>query len=194
MQLIKSLQLILIAILLFSCASTTKTVGQDIDSIIFKKVLEFKNFNNYYLLHEANSNNILALLNMEYPTFFDFWEYNSYQNYISKEDAKNIFNDIQLTHFNENFKDSITWSYSLFEKQIHRKDLKKIKQEYLKGKDGISFFSLSRVIYTNDNKYALIMYSVSENVLGSSGNGGVLIYKFENGEWKYLTQLFYHMS
>jgi hypothetical protein len=100
---------------------------------------------------------------------------------LSKEEFQYIFNEEQINYYKEQFKGIALIDSS----KIENKNLTITDTEKLKYKGDTNdikiLITLTYPVFTKNNKYALIKYSLG-NTIGD-GNSSIAIYKRENNKW-----------
>jgi len=179
-----------ILLFLFSGCKSLKIKSSD-EFKIFQQIRNDRNLNNMYLIKEAEREGFKNFLIKESgDTMFDMWEWDSLQNFISYKDAKTIFNENEIRNYAEQLETSFEWTEHYTSKIINRNDLNQLKNEAYRNGINYFFVSLSKIVYTKDKQYALVYYSYTDVITTSNGQSGLLIYKVDEGKWKYFTELF----
>ena len=188
--------LLSILIIFFSnCSITKKKITNHTETIV-KDLIKRKKLKKSFLVQKSNSNGLEEILEDESNTFFDFWEYNSFQYSISLNDAKKIFNKKERPNFKKQLKNEIIWNENIHTKLLTEKKLNRLIDSALKNsKNAVIVFQISKVIYTVDEEIALIHYSYYiTSSRYDTGSSGLLIYKRNGNKWEYLTELFHVFS
>lgn len=171
----KFLTLFLVSILIVACSST-KTKDEFVKSdyeIAQKTLLYFDKWKDYRLLSEPNNNMVDNYLNGFMLDTLDLRDY--------KFDFKSDRNT--------------KWEYKYFSNQNILSKLSIIDDYSKEGtvylndyQDAKMFIKMSRPLYSNDNKYAVVYIDSFFNLLTSSQlEGYTLIYFKENSEWVLLS-------
>ena len=191
MQLIKYTIIIFITTGMLSCSSQKPLLQNNDDYVIFQQLIKDRKPQSIYLVKEANNHDLRNLIEEEYPTFFVDWEYNTYQNSISYEVAKEIFNDVEIKNYYKQLEKEYIWAESFSQKLISKDSLSILRDKIRKEKSFDFYWRISKIIYTTNKKYALVLFGYTDIQTESNVEGGLNNYKNEEGIWKFHTQLFY---
>lgn len=175
---------------LSSCKSLHNNMTSD-DVMIFQILKKDINLKNSFLVKKSNSLELKYIIEEESKTFFDYWEFNSFQNFITLEEAKKIFNEKEINHYKIQLKNEIIWNKKLYHRIKSKNYINKLKYNALgSSKNIISILNLSKIIYTMDKNRALVQFSYHSSIVDTGNRSGLIIYKRNGNKWEYLTVLF----
>jgi len=178
-----------ILLFLFSGCKSLKIKNSD-EFIIFQQIINDRSLNNMYLIENAEREGFKKLLIEESgDNMFDMWEWDSLQNFISHKDAKTIFNDNEIEFYKLQLNREVKWNKNYYPEIVNKNDIIKLKEGTTYATKNFLLLSISSIVFTSDNSFALAYYGYSDRI-GEHGKSGLLIYKNDEGKWKYFTELF----